>query len=241
MALACVVRLPRRQNARPGAAAVPGRRGLPRALSPSGQFSLPALLWAIIVVVLAGQIILYLAHAAAVDLEPLDVIRTLNGLELGAVVLLDVARVGSGEGIDARLVEEAASASEHGIIVGGGRSVYFLARTCVGKGHDVTVGCRDRPDGVYLARRLKAVVATGQLYINWSIDSYDSHQLYTDPDVIYHNVIGSVHKGSVILLHQTHPESVAALPRICAWLKAHGYKMVTVSELAFYSKPHNYW
>jgi phosphoribosylformimino-5-aminoimidazole carboxamide ribotide isomerase len=56
----------------------------------------------------------------ALDLEPLDVIRILNGLELDAVILLDVARVGSGEGIDARLTEEAASASKHGIIVGGG-------------------------------------------------------------------------------------------------------------------------
>jgi len=88
---------------------------------------------------------------------------------------------------------------------------------------------------------MRAVVDTGQLYINWSIDSYDSHAQYTSPDTLYHNVIGSVHKGSVILLHQTHPESIKALPRICAWLKAHGYKMVTVSELAFYSKPHDYW
>ncbi len=47
------------------------------------------------------------------------------------------------------------------IIVGGGRSVYFLARACLAKGHAVTVVCRDRADGQYLARRLKAVVTLG--------------------------------------------------------------------------------
>lgn len=47
------------------------------------------------------------------------------------------------------------------LIVGGGRNAYFLARTCLAKGHVVTVICRDRADGQYLARRLKAVVVTG--------------------------------------------------------------------------------
>jgi len=56
----------------------------------------------------------------ALDRAPLDVLKYLNGLELDAVILLDVARVGSGEGIDVQLVASAASASKHDIIVGGG-------------------------------------------------------------------------------------------------------------------------
>jgi len=56
----------------------------------------------------------------ALDLKPLDAIRLLNGLELDAVILLDVARVGSGEGIDVGLVTAAAAASRHDVIVGGG-------------------------------------------------------------------------------------------------------------------------
>jgi phosphoribosylformimino-5-aminoimidazole carboxamide ribotide isomerase len=56
----------------------------------------------------------------AFDRTPLDVLKLLNGLELDAVILLDVARVGSGEGIDLELVTSAASASKHDIIVGGG-------------------------------------------------------------------------------------------------------------------------
>jgi phosphoribosylformimino-5-aminoimidazole carboxamide ribotide isomerase len=56
----------------------------------------------------------------ALDLTPMDAIKLFNGLELGAVILLDISRVGSGEGIDIPLVEAAVSASRHDIIVGGG-------------------------------------------------------------------------------------------------------------------------
>jgi phosphoribosylformimino-5-aminoimidazole carboxamide ribotide isomerase len=56
----------------------------------------------------------------ALGLPPLGVIKILNSLELDAVILLDVARVGSGEGIDTKLVTEAASLSRHAIIAGGG-------------------------------------------------------------------------------------------------------------------------
>jgi phosphoribosylformimino-5-aminoimidazole carboxamide ribotide isomerase len=56
----------------------------------------------------------------ALNLSPLEAISLLNGMELAAVILLDVARVGTGEGVDAGLVASAASASRHPIIVGGG-------------------------------------------------------------------------------------------------------------------------
>ena len=79
---------------------------------------------------------------------------------------------------------------------------------------------------------LRVVADTGQLYCNWSVDSYDSRQRYTAPDTIYHNVVDHVGPGSVILIHQTHPESVAALPRICRTLRRRGYKLVTLSQLA---------
>ncbi len=87
---------------------------------------------------------------------------------------------------------------------------------------------------------MKAVVKTGQLYANWSIDSYDSHRRYTPPSTLYRNVMRGVKPGSVILIHQTHPETIKALPRICKELKRRGYKMVTLSELAASGKPRGY-
>lgn len=87
---------------------------------------------------------------------------------------------------------------------------------------------------------MRAVVKTGQLYCNWSIDSYDSHRLYTPPSTLYSNVMRGVKPGAVILIHQSHPETIEALPRICRELKRRGYKMVTLSELAANGKPRGY-
>jgi phosphoribosylformimino-5-aminoimidazole carboxamide ribotide isomerase len=65
----------------------------------------------------AGQM---MACDPALRVSPLEVVRMLDDYTLDALILLDVARVGSGEGIDISLVASAASASRHPIIVGGG-------------------------------------------------------------------------------------------------------------------------
>ena len=65
----------------------------------------------------AGQIV---AGDPALRRSPLEVVRMLDDYTLDAIILLDVARVGSGEGIDFDLLASAVSASRHPIIVGGG-------------------------------------------------------------------------------------------------------------------------
>lgn len=47
------------------------------------------------------------------------------------------------------------------LIVGGGKIVYFLARTFVAKGHHVTIINRDQEEAIQLARRLKATIVYG--------------------------------------------------------------------------------
>lgn len=47
------------------------------------------------------------------------------------------------------------------LIVGGGKAVYFLCRTFLAKGHQVTVINRDDADCIRMARRLKVVVVRG--------------------------------------------------------------------------------
>ena len=62
--------------------------------------------------------------------SPMATVERLNDLELGGIILLDVARVGSGEGIDPDLLHAAVSASKHPVIVGGGvRDVRDLEQT----------------------------------------------------------------------------------------------------------------
>lgn len=84
---------------------------------------------------------------------------------------------------------------------------------------------------------LRAVRDTGHLYAQWSIDSYDSHRRYTKPSKLVHNVVAHARPGDVILLHVTHRETLTALPAICAGLRARGFTMVTLSQLAATGSP----
>ena len=86
---------------------------------------------------------------------------------------------------------------------------------------------------------VRAVNDSGQLYCNWSIDSYDAHGLSLSSGEVYDNVMRGVKPGSVILIHQTHSESLEALPRICRELKRRGYEIVTLSDLAARSEPYS--
>ncbi|MGA9139063.1 MAG: HisA/HisF-related TIM barrel protein [Methanocella sp.] len=73
-----------------------------------------------------------MAKDPALNVTPLQVVAKLDSLELDSIILLDVARVGSGEGIDFAMLEAAASESRHQIIVGGGvRDMEDL--DCIGK------------------------------------------------------------------------------------------------------------
>ncbi len=79
---------------------------------------------------------------------------------------------------------------------------------------------------------MRAVVKTGQLCSYGRSTPTTRIASYTPPSTLYRNVIHGVNSGDVILIHQTHPETVKALPAICRELKRRGYKMVTLSELA---------
>lgn len=65
--------------------------------------------------------------------------------------------------------------------------------------------------------------------IQWSIDSRDwtTHQVAP----IVAGVTKAIYPGSIILMHDIHPQSVAALPAILQSLQAQGYQFVTVSQL----------
>jgi peptidoglycan/xylan/chitin deacetylase (PgdA/CDA1 family) len=65
--------------------------------------------------------------------------------------------------------------------------------------------------------------------IQWSVDPEDWKD--RNADTVYRRVVAGVHPGSIVLLHDIHPTTVAAVPRILATLKARGYTFVSVSEL----------
>jgi phosphoribosylformimino-5-aminoimidazole carboxamide ribotide isomerase len=49
-----------------------------------------------------------------------EMLRRLNGLPLEAVILLELDRVGTASGLDGEFLQEAASVSDHALILGGG-------------------------------------------------------------------------------------------------------------------------
>ncbi|HUR75441.1 MAG TPA: polysaccharide deacetylase family protein [Sporichthya sp.] len=65
--------------------------------------------------------------------------------------------------------------------------------------------------------------------ILWDVDPLDWK--YRNSDRVYRSVMSQVRPGSIVLLHDIHPTTVAAMPRILRALANRGYTFVTVSEL----------
>ncbi|MGG5322329.1 polysaccharide deacetylase family protein [Enterococcus sp. DIV2381] len=65
--------------------------------------------------------------------------------------------------------------------------------------------------------------------INWSVDSEDWKSQNTD--MIIQHVLQTVYDGSIILFHDTHKETIKAIPYIIRDLIKNGYKIITLNEL----------
>lgn len=90
--------------------------------------------------------------------------------------------------------------------------------------------------GAVSARGLAVVTSRGQYYANWSVHARDTDWKLGSAQIAA-NVITHVRPGDIVLMHQTRPATVDALPTILARLKAMGYRFVTVSELASLGQP----
>lgn len=65
--------------------------------------------------------------------------------------------------------------------------------------------------------------------VQWAVDSQDWR--VHAPAPIVSRINATVYPGSIILMHDIHPQSVAALPNVIKTLKAKGYTFVTVNQL----------
>ena len=66
--------------------------------------------------------------------------------------------------------------------------------------------------------------------ISWNIDTKD--WLYKDPDKSLPIILEHVSDGDIILMHDVHEPTIELVRRVVPELKARGYELVTVSELA---------
>ncbi len=75
----------------------------------------------------------------------------------------------------------------------------------------------------------------GMSLIYWSVDPLDWK--VRDANSIYDQIMKQVRPGAVVLAHDIHATTVAAMPRVLDALIAKGYKFVTISELIAMDKP----
>jgi peptidoglycan-N-acetylglucosamine deacetylase len=88
------------------------------------------------------------------------------------------------------------------------------------------------PYGAFNATTLEILRALKMLVVLWTVDTSD----YARPGVsrIEYTAISGARPGAIILMHDgggDRSETVAALPRIIAAIRRHGYRLVTVSQL----------
>jgi peptidoglycan/xylan/chitin deacetylase (PgdA/CDA1 family) len=72
----------------------------------------------------------------------------------------------------------------------------------------------------------------GMTTIGWNVDPRDWAAPGTDEIVA--RVLGAVTPGAIVIMHDgggPRPQTVAAVPRIVAALRARGYRLVTVPQL----------
>ncbi|WP_232835894.1 polysaccharide deacetylase family protein [Actinocorallia populi] len=73
------------------------------------------------------------------------------------------------------------------------------------------------------ARRL------GLAQVLWDVDTLDWR--HRDPSAIARRAVNGLRPGAIILMHDSRPTTVSAVPRILRAAKAKGYTFVTVTEL----------
>jgi len=71
--------------------------------------------------------------------------------------------------------------------------------------------------------------------VMWSLDPQDWK--YRNANYVATQVIERVRPGAIILLHDIHPSTIDAVPRILDSLLARGFQFVTVSELIAMDRP----
>ncbi len=78
-------------------------------------------------------------------------------------------------------------------------------------------------------RLTKITKEMGLAQVLWTVDPLDWE--HRDSEYVEKRVLKSVKPGYVVLMHDIHPTTVKAVPKIIDRLAAVGYTFVTVSEL----------
>lgn len=90
--------------------------------------------------------------------------------------------------------------------------------------------------GLYNDRVKKDLIENlGLNVILWSVDPNDWKR--PGADVVARRLISGAHPGAILLSHDIHPGTIAAMPQVITKLKEMGYSFVTVGELLTMDEP----
>jgi peptidoglycan/xylan/chitin deacetylase (PgdA/CDA1 family) len=75
-------------------------------------------------------------------------------------------------------------------------------------------------------QRVRGLVALP--FVVWDVDTNDWRR--PGPDAVVERAVGQSGRGSIVLMHDTHEETVQAVPGVIAGLRARGFTLATVTE-----------
>jgi len=92
------------------------------------------------------------------------------------------------------------------------------------------------PYGLYNERIKNELTGSRGLdVILWSVDPNDWKR--PGSDAVARRLVNGAHPGAILLAHDIHPGTIAAMPQVIAQLKDKGYSFATVSELLAMDEP----
>jgi peptidoglycan-N-acetylmuramic acid deacetylase len=87
------------------------------------------------------------------------------------------------------------------------------------------------PYGKYSLHTLKLISDLGYTSYFWSTAMKDWEPRKNGADDAYNDIIGNLHDGNIILMHQASKENIEAMDRILKRIKEEGYEFGTLDEL----------
>jgi peptidoglycan/xylan/chitin deacetylase (PgdA/CDA1 family)/tetratricopeptide (TPR) repeat protein len=78
---------------------------------------------------------------------------------------------------------------------------------------------------------MRMTAACGMIGAFWTVDAFNAEQSGS-PDVLAQYVVKHIHPGAIVLMHNGAPATTGGVEKLAAELRAKGYKLVTMEQLA---------
>ena len=91
------------------------------------------------------------------------------------------------------------------------------------------------PYGKLIQRVVNVSRDLGYTIVNWTFDTFDWRPENQDVNVLFDSIMNAARDGTIVLMHDTIPETAAAMELVIPALIAEGFQLVTVTELLYHT------